>query len=131
MLKTKDLKQGLMIRASAHAIYEALMDSKKHAKFTSSPAKISRIVGGSFTAHGDYISGKNLELIPDKKIVQSWRASNWPVGHSSTITYLLKETKNGTKLMFSQKGIPMSDAKNITGGWKTYYWEPLKKMLEK
>jgi len=131
LVKTKNIKQGIMIKASAHAVYEALMDSKQHAKFTGEPAKISRSVGGSFTAYGDYASGKNLELVKDKKIVQSWRASDWPEGHYSEITYLLKPAKNGTKLMFSQKGIPTKEVKSVADGWKMYYWQPLKQMLEK
>ena len=120
-----------MIKASAHEIYESLMDSKKHSAFSGDVAKISREVGGKFTTFGGYSSGKNLELVKDKKIVQLWRASDWPEGHFSTVTFLLKSAKGGTKVMFSQKGIPVSEVANITTGWKTYYWEPLKKMLEK
>ena len=130
MLKTKDIKQGLMIKASPHDIYEALMDSKKHAAFTGAGAKISREVGGVFTAHDGYIEGTNLELVKDKKIVQRWRGSDWPAGHFSTVTYLLKPTEGGTKLMFSQKGVPTDQVKNISDGWKEYYWTPLKAMLE-
>ena len=131
MIKTKDIKQGLMIKASTHEIYEALMDSKKHSTFTGDTAKISRKVGGKFTTFGGYSSGKNLELVKDKKIVQTWRASDWVQGHFSQVTFLLKPAKGGTKIIFSHKGIPLSDAANIAEGWKTYYWEPLKKMLEK
>jgi activator of HSP90 ATPase len=131
MEKTKNIKQGAMIKASPHEVYEALMDSKKHAKFTGEPAKISRKVGGSFTAYSKYISGKNMQLVKDKKIVQSWRGAGWPKGHFSVVTFLLKPTKGGTKLLFSHKGVPVKEVKDITSGWKKFYWEPLKKMLEK
>ncbi len=131
MIKTKDIKQGLMIKASSHQIYEALMDSKKHAEFTGAPAKISRKVGGPISAHGDYISGQNLELVQDKKIVQSWRASDWPKEHFSTVTFLFKLTRGGTKIFFSHKRVPINQVKSITDGWETYYWRPLKQMLEK
>lgn len=131
MIKTKDIKQGVMIRASAHDVYEALMDSKKHSKFTGEPAKISRNAGGKFSAYGKYISGENLELIKDEKIVQRWRASDWPEGHYSVVIFLLKPAPNGTKLMFNQKSIPAEQAKSIADGWKEFYWEPLKRMLEK
>lgn len=130
-VKTKDIRQELMIKASAHAVYEALMDSKQHTKFTGQPAKISPKVGGTFTAYGDYISGKNIELVKDKRIVQNWRASDWPKGHYSEVTYILKEIKGGTKLVFSHKGIPASYARSIAYGWRTYYWHPLKLILEK
>lgn len=131
MMKTKNIKQGLMINAAPHAVFEALMDSKKHSLFTGDTAKISPVVGGSFTTFGGYATGKNLELIPDEKIVQTWRASNWPEGHVSVITFLLKPAGGGTKLMFSQKDIPESDADNVADGWKTYYWKPLKEFLER
>ena len=130
-VKTKDIKQGVVIKAGAHAVYEALMDSKKHTQFTGDTARISRQVGGKFSVYGAYITGKNIELVPDEKIVQEWRASSWPPGHYSLVTFLLKATKEGTKLVFSHKGIPLSEVKDITSGWKMYYWEPLKEMLEK
>ena len=120
-----------MILASPKAVYKALMDSKLHAKFTGAPAKISKQVGGSFSAHGGYIKGKNLVLIPGKKIAQSWHASDWPKGHMSEIVYLLKKTKHGAKLIFTHKGVPIEHAKSIASGWKIYYWHPLKLMLEK
>jgi len=67
------------------AIYEALMDSKKHAEFTESEVQMSRNVGGEFSVYGGDIHGVNLELVADRKIVQSWRYSDWPEGHYSTI----------------------------------------------
>jgi uncharacterized protein YndB with AHSA1/START domain len=59
-------------------VYDALMSSRHHAKFTGAPASISKKEGGSFSVFGDYATGNNLELIPGKKIVQTWRADNWP-----------------------------------------------------
>lgn len=120
-----------MIKASPHDIFEALMDSKKHSQFTGDSAQINREVGGAFSAFGGYATGKNLEIIKDEKIVQAWRASDWPKDVYSTITFLLKPGANGTKLMFSQKGIPTDQAADVSDGRKTYYWQPLKEMLEK
>ena len=128
--KTKDIKQSVRIAATPRAVYEALMDSKKHTKFTGEKAVISRKVGGSFKAYGGYATGKNIELVTDKKIVQSWRTSQWPAGYHSVTTFLLSPTKGGTKLMFIHKGVPVEDANDIADGWKEYYWEPLKLMLE-
>ena len=74
------IRQSVTFRATPHAVYEALMDSRKHARFTQSPAKISRKVGGAISAFGDYITGRNLELMPDEKIVQAWHGADWPDG---------------------------------------------------
>ena len=105
-METRTIKQSVTIKASPHDVYEALMDSKKHAKFTGGKATISRKVGGKFSAFDGYAEGVNLELVPDKKIVQSWRASDWPEGHYSKATFALKAVAGGTKLTFTQTGVP-------------------------
>ena len=69
-MKTKSIKQSVTIKASPKEIYDALMDSKKHSKFTGGKANISNKVGGKFTAYDEYCFGTNLELVPNKKIVQ-------------------------------------------------------------
>ncbi len=129
-MKTKTIIQTVKIKAPAHDIYEAFMDSKKHAAFTGAGAKISRKIGGSFSVFDGYSSGKNIELIEDKKIVQSWRAEDWPEDQISKITITLKEAKGITSLGFKQTGVPESFFNDISQGWKEYYWGPLKRMLE-
>lgn len=130
-METKTIKQSVTIKASPHDVYEALMDAKKHAKFTGGKATISRKVGGKFSAFDGYAEGVNLELVPDKKIVQSWRAEDWPEGHYSRATFSFKEVEGGTKLTFTQTGVPDDQYDSIAQGWKEYYWAPMKEMLEK
>ena len=130
-METRSIKQAVTIKASPHAVYEALMDSKKHSEFTGGRAVISRKVGGKFTAYDGYAEGVNLELEPDKKIVQSWRASDWPEGLYSQVTFELKNAAGGTRLTFTQTGVPEEFADDVSRGWRDYYWAPLKEMLEK
>jgi activator of HSP90 ATPase len=129
-IKTKNLKQGAMFKATPHEVYEMLMDSKKHSRFSQDRANISRKIGGKFTAYGGWIEGKNLKLVKDKEIVQEWRGKDWPKGHYSTVKFMLKKAGNGTKLMFSQDGIPVDKYKDISSGWKEFYWERMKEELE-
>lgn len=129
-MKTKSIRQTVVIKASRHDVYEALMDSKKHAKFTGGEASISREVGGRFTAYDGYAEGVNQELVPDKKIVQTWRAEDWPEGHYSMVTFSLNEVEGGTRLTFTQSGVPEEQYEDVSQGWKDYYWEPMKAMLE-
>lgn len=129
-MKTKNIKQTVTFKASPHEVYEALMDGKKHAKFSGAPANISRKVGGKFTAYGDYIDGINVELMKDKKIVQKWHGSEWPKGHYSVVTYKLEPKGKGTKLTFTQTGVPEEHHKNISDGWKEHYWDKMKEMFE-
>jgi activator of HSP90 ATPase len=129
-MKTKNIRQSLTIKASPHEVFEALMDSRKHAKFTGGKARISRKIGGKLTAYDGYIEGANLDLVSDKKIVQSWRGSDWPEGHYSKATFALKKVKDGTHLTFTQTGVPVQYHEDIKQGWRDFYWAPMKKMLE-
>ena len=129
-METKTVKQTVTFKASPHEVYEALMDSKKHAKFTGDKATISRKVGGKFSTFDGYSEGINLELIPDRKIVQTWRASDWPEGHYSKVTFSFKEIPGGTRLTFIQTDVPAKQYDDIAQGWRDYYWAPMKEMLE-
>lgn len=82
------------------------MDSRKHGKFTGSKTSISRKVGGKFSVYDGGLKGVNLELVPDEKIVQSWRTEDWPEGHYSKITFALEEVNGKTRLTFTQTGVP-------------------------
>src|SRR3990172_6188201 len=103
-MNTRPTGQPWRSKASPNIAFRCLMTSGKHAAFTDSEARISRKVGGKFTACDGSLSGVNLELVPDKKIVQSWRGSDWPEGHYSRAVFSLKEVVGGTRLTFTQTG---------------------------
>jgi activator of HSP90 ATPase len=129
-VKTKTIKQSVTFKAEPGDVYEVLMDQKKHAAFTGAPAKISRKVGGAFSAHGGYCSGIQLALEDGKKIVQSWRGSDWPKDHFSTATFAISKAAGGAKLAFTQTGVPEKQYASIKSGWIEHYWQPMKEMLE-
>ena len=125
-VKTKDLKHVVMFKTAPHELYEMLMDSKKHAKFTGESAKVTKKVGAKFTAYGDFITGKNLKLIPDRLIVQEWHMKGWPQGHVSKVTYRITKSGKMTKLTCNHVKIPSASYKGINSGWKSSYWDKMK-----
>ena len=127
----KIIRQVVTFEASPHEVYEALMDSKKHSAFTGDQASISRQVGGSIQAGDGYISGTNLELIPDQKIVQAWRGSDFPEGVMSKATFSLKDVDGGARLTFTHSGVPDELFDSIKNGWVEFYWQPLAVWLAK
>lgn len=128
---SKLIEQTLIFKASPHEVYEALMDASKHAAFTNSEAEISREIGGEFCAYAGYISGSNLELVPDRKIVQTWHAMGWPEDHYSKVTFLLEPVPEGTRLSFIHANLPEGSEAEFEQGWVENYWEPMKAFLEK
>jgi activator of HSP90 ATPase len=129
---TKNIRHKVTIGAAPKKVYAALIEEKRHAKFTGEPATISRKVGGAFSCYGGYVSGINLELVPFKRIIQAWRGKGWPAGTYSIATFALAKAAGGkTRLTFTHVGVPSSHAKDINLGWRTFYWKPLKAYLEK
>lgn len=127
----KEIKKTIYFEASAHDVYEVLIDEKKHAEFTGASAEIDRNVGGKFSVWDNYATGINKELVPDKLIVQTWRASDWPENIESVVRFELSEKDGKTKLDFTQTGIPEDQVDEITQGWEDFYWKPMKEYLEK
>ena len=127
----KNIRQSVTFRVKPHEIYEVLMDANKHSRLTGSEVQIDRNVGSEFSVYGGDIQGINLDLVPDQKIVQSWRYSDWPEGHYSKATFSLKEVSGSTRLTFTQAGVPEEFYDDIKQGWHDYYWGPLKEMLGK
>ncbi len=125
----KTIRQSVTLKASPRTVYELLMSSRKHAKFTGAAARIGRKVGGRFTAYDGYITGRNLELRPARKIVQSWHATNWPEGLDSTVTFALKPVKSGTRLTFTHRGVPAKEWSSLKKGWIEFYWKKMKAVL--
>lgn len=128
-MKTRTIRQTITFDATPHDLYEMLMDEKNHARFTAGDAKISRNVGGTFSTNDGYSTGTNKELVPDTRIVQTWRASDWPDDHYSLLTLTLTPASSKTNLSFVQTGVPEDQYEEISQGWYSYYWNPLKKVF--
>ena len=119
------LEHTVDFAARPAVVYDALMDSKKHATFTGMRAKLSARVGGRFETCGDYNFGFNLALEPGARIVQAWSHKALPPGHYTIAEFELAPTKKGTRLHFRQIGVPARDADWLNRGWSETYWQPL------
>ena len=128
-MATRTIKQTAVIKGATPAdIYGTLMNSTKHGALSGQAARVSPRVGGKWSVGHD-LEGKNLKLTKDKKIVQTWRANGWPKGAYSKATFALSKAAGGTKITFTQTGVPSEAYKEISAGWRAYYWAPLRKQF--
>jgi activator of HSP90 ATPase len=112
------------------ALYELYMDAKLHSKVTGGPAKISKKVGSSFSAHGDYITGKNLHLIENKLIVQTWRGKGWDKNDVDSLFSIHLEQKGKDVVLNAvHANLPESAVAGVNKGWHDHYWKPWKQHL--
>ncbi len=106
-------------------LYDSWMSSKGHSGMTGSPAIVSAVVGGEFDAWDGYIHGKNLELIPSKRIVQSWRTSEFSKDEpDSRIEITLEPVGDKTKLTLKHTGLPPHGGQ-YEQGWVDSYFDPM------
>jgi len=118
--------------ASALEVYEAWLDSLAHTEMTGSEAIMSDAVGAEVAAWDGYIAGRNLELVPGKRIVQSWRTSEFTDQHEdSIITVTLEEVAGGTLLTLTHSKVPEAHKSYEQGGWQKHYFEPMKEYFGK
>ena len=136
------IHQEPVFKASRKRVYEALTDAKQFDKVVqlsaamktgmapgAKPAEIGREAGGAFALFGGYVTGRHLELVPNERIVQAWRAGSWDPGDYSIAKFQLVEQGAGTKIVFDHTGFPKGNAEHLAAGWKMNYWEPLEKYL--
>ncbi|MEZ4807194.1 MAG: SRPBCC domain-containing protein [Flavobacteriales bacterium] len=125
------IRQSATIPASPGEVYDALMNTRLHSRFTGQRARIGRRVGDPFSTYDGYIDGVTLDLEPGKRIIQSWRAheAGWPDDHYSQVSYRLEPTVSGTRLVLQHERVPSRLADSFRKGWKEHYWTPLKAMF--
>jgi uncharacterized protein YndB with AHSA1/START domain len=121
-----------VIPASPRQIYDAWLSSRGHEKMTGGgPARVSARRGARFTAWDGYIAGRNLELEPARRIVQSWRTTEFAESDpDSQIEVLLEPVKGGAKVTLRHSNVPDGHTGYRTG-WQDYYFEPMKKHFKR
>lgn len=133
------IHQEPVFKASRKRVYEALTETKQFDKLVklsgisdalgTKPTQISNEVGGTFAIFGGHIIGRQLELLPDERIVQAWRVVDWEPGWYSIAKFNLVEQGSDTKIVFDHTGFPKGLGEHLASGWKEHYWDTLQKYL--
>jgi uncharacterized protein YndB with AHSA1/START domain len=128
------IHQEVVFKARRARVYQALTDAKQFSKVTDfsipgASTTISPEVGGSFSLFGGVISGRHIEMVPNQRLVQAWRAAEWAPGVYSIAKFQLNESGAATSLVFDHTGFPQGKAESLAEGWKSHYWGPLQKYL--
>lgn len=124
------IHQEIAIKASPKRVFDALTSADQFSALTGgAPASIDATEGGAFSCFGGMIVGRNLELVPEQRLVQAWRAGNWRAGAFSIARFELQADGTGTKLIFDHTGFPADQGDHLDAGWTKMYWEPLQTYL--
>jgi activator of HSP90 ATPase len=134
------IHQQVLLPISADKIYAVLTNADHFQKLsllatdvpaamlTARPAVLSDEPGSAFSLFGGIIEGRQIELVPAKRVVQAWRVSNWDAGIYSIAHFELEGHDASTKIIFDHTGFPKGMADHLASGWVSHYWEGLMKM---
>ncbi|MGO9935168.1 MAG: SRPBCC domain-containing protein [Steroidobacteraceae bacterium] len=136
----ESIHQEPVFAASRKRLYQALTEAELFDKViqlsgvmqgakSAAPTAISTAPGGGFALFGGYITGRQVELLPDQLIVQAWRAASWGPGLYSIARFQLADHENGARIVFDHRGFPNGQAEHLAAGWQANYWTPLAKLL--
>jgi activator of HSP90 ATPase len=128
---TYDFEQSAVISATPNDIYEAWLSSSGHTAMTGGGAVVDPRIGGEFTAWDGYIWGRTLELEPGRRILQSWRTSEFADRDAdSHVEVLLEAVDGGTLVRLRHGDVPVGHRGYEDGGWRDNYFEPMTAYFE-
>lgn len=125
----KTIKQEYLINSTSHNVWEGLTNPDLIKKWSGENAVMDDKKGTNFKLWNGDIFGKNIEIIIKKKLVQQWYGGDWE--KPSIVTFKLEDLGSKTKVTLIHEDVPKKEYKDIEQGWKDYYMNPLKKLLEK
>ena len=120
------LTVSAVLPASPQRIYNAWLSGEEHAAFTGSRAEVDPSIGGRFSAWDGYITGTTQELEPDRRIVQAWRAADFPEGSpDARLEVLLEPDEQGARITLVHTNLPEGQGPGYEEGWLDYYFKPM------
>ncbi len=130
------IHQEVTLMTSPEQAYDLLTNSVTFSAATGAPAEIGVGVGTAFSIFGDYIQGRQIELVPGERIVQAWRGRDWDEGVYSIVRFTLTPERGGTKLSVDHDAYPDGQSpqyptwhEHLSANWKVFYFEPFAKYL--
>lgn len=124
MKESVNIKQ--VFKVSAETLYHAWLDSHTHTEMTGGDAICSTDINAKYTAWDEYIWGENVELLENKKIVQTWRTVEFDENDEDSILTLEFNALgyDSCEFVLSHTNIPNGQTQ-YKEGWMDNYIEPM------
>ena len=123
-MSTESFELHITLATPPDQVFDAWLDAEEHSDFTGGEAQIDPEVGGSYSAWDGYITGKTLVKEAPRRIVQSWRTSDFAEddGDSEIELTFDHDGAGGTKLTLQHRAIPAGQSARYEQGWREFYF---------
>ena len=127
----ESLTMQVVLNVSPRDLCKAWLNSMEHSGFTGAKAVIIPHIGGAFSAWDGYISGKTLEIETPRRILQSWRTTEFPEGSPDSLLEIVFEPEGyGTRMTLNHSNIPDGQKESYEQGWQEYYFKPMNEYFQ-
>jgi activator of HSP90 ATPase len=124
------VRQTVTLPARAGELYSMYLSPRKHAAITGGKVSIGARPGAKFTAFGGALTGRTLQTLPGRQIVQAWRSTAFHKGDpDSTLVMVFTPKGRSARVDLTHVNVPNHDYHGVNKGWKNYYWKPWRKYL--
>jgi activator of HSP90 ATPase len=115
----KTFKKTFRINAEPSDVFSALTNPITIELWSGYHAVMSTEPGSEFSLWEGDITGKNIEFIQDKKVVQEWYFGDQ--AEKSILTITLQKDGENSSVTVEHTNIPDEDFGDIAEGWREYY----------
>ncbi len=123
------IEQTYIIPASPDEVWRALTDPELIEEWSGADAEFEPEVGVTYSLWDGSIGGEIIEVVPRKKLVQSWKPEDWTI-EDSVVTFTLSPVSKGTRVDLLHENVEDFDFEGTTEGWDLYYLGAIKRMFE-
>ena len=115
----KTFSKTFRINTEPSDVYAALTNPTTIGLWSGYPAVMSAEPETEFSLWGGDITGKNLEFITDRKVVQEWYFGDQE--EKSIVTVTISPEAENSLVTVEHTNIPDEDFNDIAEGWREYY----------
>jgi activator of HSP90 ATPase len=115
----KTYKESFSINAPPSDIYSALTNPVTIELWSGYPAVMSTVPGSEFSLWDGDITGRNIEFVPDRRVVQEWYFGDQ--ADESVVTISIQPNRDSSIVTVEHTNIPDGDYKDIEEGWREFY----------
>ena len=125
-MKKDALRVVTTLPVAPTTLYFAWLNSEQHAAMTGGAAKIDPSVGSKYSAWNGYITGKLVVLDLGRRIVMSWRTTDFPRDAAdSKVEIHFEALGPSTRVLILHTDIPEGQGEKYRKGWNDNYFAPM------
>ncbi len=115
----KTFKKTFRINAEPSDVYAALTNPVTIELWSGYPAQMSTEPGTEFSLWEGDITGRNIEFVENRKVVQEWYFGDQT--EKSIVTILISPEGGSSLVTVEHTNIPDEEFPGIAEGWREYY----------